>query len=188
MKYQVLDPNTKHHQFPSQFQLVFPSAMVFCSVLCVCSGLSRRQPQETKFLLSYSWAPSAWEPQKGEQNTDYTCNVDLVFPDSFVPDKQFLQASPMHSFFASSELFWTFLTVFFQRVAWPTAKVFCDLERCKAVQNGRDYFIYCYLCLYHQSLEKPLCAAEAWVEALFAFGKMCKEIPFQNCHRSKYPS
>lgn len=47
MKYQVLDPNTKYHQFPSQFQLVFPVAMVFCSVLCVSSGLSRRQSQET---------------------------------------------------------------------------------------------------------------------------------------------
>lgn len=51
-----------------------------------------------------------------------------------------------------------------------------------------DYFIYCYLFIYHQSLEKPLCDAMAWVETFFAFGKMYKEIPFQTCQRSKYPS
>lgn len=113
-------------------------ALSFLSALAYPGGNLKKQ---TKLPLSCSSAPSVWEPQTGEQNTNYTCNMYLVFPVFFVPDKQFFHDSPMHSFFASSKLFWTFLTVFFQRVAWPIAKVFCSLERCKAVQNGRDYLL-----------------------------------------------
>lgn len=189
MEYQVLDPSTTHNQLPSQFQLVFfPSAMVFFALSCV-SALAHpgdNPKKQTKFPLSCSSAPSVWEPQKGEQNTNYTCNMDLVFPAFFGPDK-FLQDNPLHSFFASLKLFWTLLTVFFQRGTWPIAKAFCDLERCKAVQNGRDYFIYCYLFIYLQSLKSLFVLPWfEWRHSLL-LAKCVRKLPFKLAIGLKIP-
>lgn len=44
------------------------------------------------------------------------------------------------------------------------------------------FFIVTYLFII--SLQENLFV----LESFFAFGKMCKEIPFQTFHRSKYPS
>lgn len=43
--------------------------------------------EQTKFPLSCLSAPSVWHPQKGEQNTNCTSSMDLVFPALFVPHK-----------------------------------------------------------------------------------------------------
>lgn len=190
--YGISGLGSKHNAQPAPQPIstcFYPSAMVLFSLSCV-SALAHpgdNPKKQTKFPLSCSSAPSVWEPQKGEQNTNYTCNMDLVFPACFGPDKKFLQDNPLHSFFASSKLFCTLLTVFFQRGAWPIAKVFCDLERCKAVQNGRDYFIYCYLFIYPQSLKSLFVLPWfEWRHSLL-LAKCARKLPFKLATGLKIP-
>lgn len=176
----LVDPNTKYHQFPSQFQLGFPTAVLFfffkyflnffflfCPVCLLWP--KRRQSQETNQILapSCSSAPRVWEPQKGEQNTNCTSNMDLVFP--------------AFSLCLASSFSNTVPCILFMPLP-DHSGIFCfllesGLTHSKGVRGVRQFkmeeiSLFIVICLFITILEKASSCCRGLSEALFAFGKM----------------